>query len=451
MAVLGGLMSAGQYEAWDQMGEILAEDDFFSPQHRTVFSAMKRLANRAAPMDRIAVLDELRSHGALGKAGGEDYLEIIEASAVGWRGVRGHAEIVAALATRRRLIHVANRIQALAFEPGDMSPDKLLHNADAELLQIATERLQSNDPINVSTLLSEALEKVERQHASPGVITGAPSGWRDLDRKTSGFQKGDLVVLAARPAMGKTAMALNIAEQLAMVDNPEPVLFFSLEQPREQLALRLISSLVRIDVSKLRTGYYKPEDRVRVSHAANVMSDRPLYFDDTSRASPNYIRTRARRLKHDCSGLALIIVDYLQLMETGGKFESRTLEISSLTKQLKSIARELETPILALSQLNRELERRPDKRPILADLRESGSIEQDADVVMFIYRDEIYNKDSKDKGTAELIVAKHRNGPTGMVTLTFLKELTKFESHSDTEDYEDGYDSLGDAAPDDMH
>ena len=444
-------MSAGQYEAWDQMGDVLTDDDFFSPQHRTVFSAMKRLANRAAPMDRIAVLDELRSHGDLIKAGGEDYLDIIEASAVGWRGVRGHAEIVAALATRRRLIQVANRIQALAFEPGDLTPASLLHSADAELLEIATERLQANDPVDVSTLLSEAVQKAEELNANPGLVTGSPSGWEDLDRKTSGFQKGDLVVLAARPAMGKTSMALNIAEQLVLRDDPKPVLFFSLEQPREQLALRLISSLARIDMSRLRTGFYRPDDRVRVSHSAKMMAERPLYFDDSSRATPNYIRTRARRLKHDCDGLALVIVDYLQLMETGRKFESRTLEISNLTRQLKSIARELEVPILALSQLNRELERRPDKRPNLADLRESGSIEQDADLVMFIYRDEVYHKESTQKGKAELIVAKHRNGPTGTVTLTFLRELTKFESHtSNADDFEDGYDSLEDAETDDM-
>ncbi|MCE2436394.1 MAG: replicative DNA helicase [Pseudomonadales bacterium] len=444
MAVLGSLMTCGEFEAWDLLQDALQEEDFFLPEHRTLFGAFARLAERAAQMNRIAVLDELRSHGEVDKAGGPDYLAIVESSTVGWRGVRGHAKIVASLATRRRLIRVANDIQSMAFEPGDLTPDQLLQRADQELLKIAADRLTGDEPVDVTTLLQAAVQRVRDIHEQPGLLTGAPTGWKALDNMTSGFQPGDLVVLAARPAMGKTAMALNIAEQLVMRDAAKPVLFFSLEQPREQLALRLISSLGRIDLSKLRNGYYHVEDQARVGHAATLMADKPLYFDDSSLATPNYVRTRARRIWREQGGLALIVVDYLQLMTSAGKHETRTLEISSLTRDLKSIARELEVPVLALAQLNRDLEKRTDRRPRLADLRESGSIEQDADIVMFIYRDEVYNPNSRDKGIAELSLAKQRNGPIGKVILSFVKEITKFEPAPDE------YGELGDDEGDNM-
>ena len=338
-----------------------------------------------------------------------------------------YSHIVREHSTMRRIITAANRIAESAFAPDGRPSDEVLNQAEQEVFQISESRLKDGGPENVVPLLSRAVERIEHLYANRSPITGLPTGFDDLDKKTAGFQPSDLIIIAARPSMGKTALAVNIVEHASMVGEGA-VLVFSMEMPSEQIVMRMLSSLGRIDQTRMRTGDMHEDDWPRFTAAVSQLKDKPLYIDDTPALSPNDIRTRARRVARESGGLGLIVVDYLQLMRGSGPFENRTNEISEISRSLKAIAKELRVPLVALSQLNRGLENRTDKRPVMADLRESGAIEQDADVILFIYRDEVYNPDSADQGVAEIIIGKQRNGPIGTCRMSFIPNLTKFEN-----------------------
>jgi len=327
----------------------------------------------------------------------------------------------------RRIITAANRIAESAFARDGRPSDEVLNLAEQEVFRISESRLKDGGPENVVPLLTRAVERIEHLYATRSPITGLPTGFDDLDKKTAGLQPSDLIIIAARPSMGKTALAVNIVEHASMVGDGA-VLVFSMEMPSEQIVMRMLSSLGRIDQTRMRTGDMHEDDWPRFTAAVSQLKDKKLYIDDTPALSPNDIRTRARRVARESGGLGLIVVDYLQLMRGSGPFENRTNEISEISRSLKAIAKELRVPLVALSQLNRGLENRTDKRPMMADLRESGAIEQDADLILFIYRDEVYNPDSADKGVAEIIIGKQRNGPIGSCRLSFIDNLTKFEN-----------------------
>ncbi len=338
-----------------------------------------------------------------------------------------YAQIVREHSTLRQLISAANRIAETAFAPDGKPSGELLDMAEQEVFRIAEGRLRDSGPEKVVPLLQRAVERIEKLYETRNPITGVATGFDDLDKKTAGLQPSDLVIIAARPSMGKTALAVNIVEH-AVMEGSGAVLMFSLEMPSEQIVMRMLSSLGRIDQTRMRTGDMHEDDWPRFTSAVSQLKDKPLYLDDTPALTPNDIRTRARRVARESGGLGLVVVDYLQLMRGSGTVENRTNEISEISRSLKAIAKELRCPVVALSQLNRGLEGRTDKRPVMADLRESGAIEQDADVILFIYRDEVYNPESEQKGIAEIIIGKQRNGPIGMCRLSYIGNLTKFEN-----------------------
>jgi len=336
----------------------------------------------------------------------------------------------------RQLIAVGSEISTSAFEPGGRDATRLISDAEQKVFEIAERGARGQQGFrSIRSLLTDTVERIDALFQSDSAITGLATGLSEFDDKTAGLQNGDLIIIAARPSMGKTALAMNIAEHAAIRDQI-PTAIFSMEMPGEQLAMRLISSLARIDQTRVRTGRLQDDDWPRITSAMSLMSEAPMFIDDTPALTPTEIRARARRLKRE-HGLGLILVDYLQLMQTGGQAENRTNEISEISRGLKALAKEMNVPVIALSQLNRNLEQRPNKRPVMSDLRESGGIEQDADVIAFIYRDEVYNEDSPDKGTAEVIISKQRNGPTGTCRLTFLGQYTRFENF--ISEHDEGY------------
>ncbi len=424
-SVLGGLMLNN--DAWFNVAEIISEQDFYRSQHRLIFESMTDLANDNNPMDAVTVSERLQSRGVLDKAGGLAYLGELAEGTPGASNVVAYARIVSEHSTLRQLIGAANRIAESAFAPEGRPSQELLDMAEQEVFRIAEGRLQDGGPEKVPVLLTRAVERIEKLFTSRNPITGLPTGFDDLDKKTAGLQSSDLIVVAGRPSMGKTAFAMNMVEH-AVMDGGAAVLVFSMEMPAEQLILRMLSSLGRIDQTRLRTGDMHEDDWPRFTSAVSQLKDKLLYIDDTPALSPNDIRTRARRVSRESGGLGLIVVDYIQLMRGSTKAENRTNEISEISRSLKAIAKELRCPLIAISQLNRALENRPNKRPLMADLRESGAIEQDADLILFIYRDEVYNQDSEDKGIAEIIIGKQRNGPIGSLRLSFIGNLTKFEN-----------------------
>ncbi|NIN40232.1 MAG: replicative DNA helicase, partial [Gammaproteobacteria bacterium] len=369
----------------------------------------------------------LQSKGLLDKAGGNAYLGELAESIPGTSNVVAYAQIVREHSTLRQLISAANRIAETAFAPDGKPSGELLDMAEQEVFRIAEGRLRDSGPEKVVPLLQRAVERIEKLYETRNPITGVATGFDDLDKKTAGLQPSDLVIIAARPSMGKTALAVNIVEH-AVMEGSGAVLMFSLEMPSEQIVMRMLSSLGRIDQTRMRTGDMHEDDWPRFTSAVSQLKDKPLYLDDTPALTPNDIRTRARRVARESGGLGLVVVDYLQLMRGSGTVENRTNEISEISRSLKAIAKELRCPVVALSQLNRGLEGRTDKRPVMADLRESGAIEQDADVILFIYRDEVYNPESEQKGIAEIIIGKQRNGPIGMCRLSYIGNLTKFEN-----------------------
>jgi len=425
-AVLGGLMIDNQ--AWDQIGDLIHEEDFYRRDHRQLFQAINALASENKPYDVVTLADWLEGRDELNDIGGRAYLGTLNLETPSAVNIRAYAEIVHEYSVLRQLIGVGKEIADSAYHSGGASSKELVDKAESLVFQIADHGDQGKKgfaPIN--QLLTKAIDKVEELFNSDEKITGISSGFADFDNKTSGLQRSDLVIVAGRPSMGKTSFAMNLAENAVLSNNKYSVAVFSMEMPGEQLAIRMMSSLGRVNQKNVRTGELQPEDWPRLTSAIGMLSETRLFIDDTPGLTPTDLRARARRLQRE-HGLDMIIVDYLQLMQVSGGGENRAAEISLISRSLKSLAKELNVPIIALSQLNRSVEQRPDKRPVMSDLRESGSIEQDADVIIFIYRDEVYNPESNEKGTAEIIIRKQRNGPTGTLRLAFLGEFTRFEN-----------------------
>ena len=422
-SVLGGLMLNDQH--WFDLVDILQPSDFYRNQHQLIYQAMIELANQDEALDAITVSEKLKSKSILEKAGGIEYLGQLAESSTGASNVLAYARIIRERSVLRQLIGAANQIADSAFSTEGKDSETLLEKAEQAIFSISEREGSAEGPMGIDSLLTRAVERIEILSESKGAITGIATGFKDLDQRTSGLQKADLVVVAARPSMGKTAFAINIAEYAAMSD--KSVLVFSMEMPAEQIILRMISSLGRIDQTHLRNGDLQDDDWTRFTGAVSQLKDKKFYIDDTAALTPAVMRSRARRVARETGGLDLIVVDYLQLMRTGTPNENRVNEISEISRGLKALAKEINCPVVALSQLNRQLESRPDKRPLNADLRESGAIEQDADVILFIYRDQVYNEDTEDLGIAEIIIGKQRNGPIGRLKLKFTEHLTKFE------------------------
>jgi replicative DNA helicase len=385
----------------------------------------------------VTLVEALDSLNELDNAGGLDYLSDLAGNARGTANIHAYTDIIRERAILRRLISVANNIADTGYNTGGKKAAEILNGAEQQVFNIRDERPKDQGPVPINPLLTKAVDRVDELAGLDGSLTGLASGYQDLDEMTSGWQKSDLVIVAGRPSMGKTAFAMNLVEN-AVLTGEQPVLVFSLEMPSESLIFRLLSSIGRINQTKLRTGQLTEEDWPGFNNAVAKLKDRPLFIDDSASVSPMEMRARARRIVREHGQLGMIVVDYLQLMQIKGTNENRVNEISEISRSLKLLAREFECPVIALSQLNRGLEQRPNKRPQMSDLRESGAIEQDADLITFIYRDEVYNEDSPDKGMAEIIIGKHRNGPIGTVRLSFLGEFTRFESHVQPR-YDDSY------------
>ena len=424
-SVLGGLMLDNR--AWDQVVDRLREIDFYRNEHRLIFRAMAKLMEQHRPIDVLTLAELLKEKQELEQTGGDVYLFELANHTPSTANIVAYADIVRERSVLRQLISTAQDIADNAFNPHGRSIAELIDSAERSVFSISEQGTKAGGPTNIKEFLARAMDKIDALFHANTPITGVPTGYHDFDMLTAGLQPSDMVVIAGRPSMGKTAFAMNIAENVA-IKNQLPVLVFSMEMPGEALVMRLLSSLCRIDQQRIRTGKLEDDDWPRISSTVSMLSEAPLFIDDTPALSPAEMRARARRLTKEQGQLGLIVVDYLQLMQVPGFSENRTAEISEISRSLKGIAKELKVPVIALSQLNRGLEQRADKRPVMSDLRESGAIEQDADLIVFIYRDEVYNSDSPDKGTAEIIIAKQRNGPIDKVRLTFLGQYTSFES-----------------------
>ncbi len=430
-ALLGGLLLDNT--AWDRVADVITATDFYRDEHRRIFQHISQLIANGRPADVVTVFESLQKTGEADAAGGMAYLAELAALTPSASNARRYAEIIRERAILRQLIAVADEIAAAALAPMGRDAKTILDEAERKIFEIAEAGARSAAGfVPISSVLKQVVERVESlyERQDLGDITGIPTGYLDLDDKTSGLQPSDLIIVAGRPAMGKTTFALNIAEHVALRAGL-PVAIFSMEMPASQLALRFLASVGRIDMQKLRRGRLTDEDWSRLTAALGKLAEAPIYIDETAGLNPIDLRARARRLARQFGGkLGLIVVDYLQLMVGTRESDNRANELSEISRAIKTLAKELNVPVIALSQLNRSLEQRPNKRPVMSDLRESGAIEQDADLIMFIYRDEVYHPDSPDKGTAEIIIAKHRNGPTGTVRLAFLGEYTRFENYA---------------------
>jgi len=424
-SILGGLLLDNS--KWDVVGDKVIEDDFYRQDHRQIYRVIARLANEGRPVDVVTVAEELERINELENSGGMAYLGELVEKTPSATNVRAYAEIVHERAVLRRLIAVSGEISDSAFNTQGRSTTDLLDEAERKVFQISESRSgQEGGPQSVNPVLTKTLERIDELFNSTDSITGVTTGFKDLDEMTSGLQPSDLVIVAARPSMGKTAFAMNLVESV-LIKGEKPVLVFSMEMPADSILMRMISSLGQINQTRVRSGKLEEDDWPRLTSAVSMLKDRPLYIDDTAGLSPTELRSRARRVAREIKqDFGMIMIDYLQLMQVPGMNEGRTAEISEISRSLKALAKELNCPVVALSQLNRGLEQRTDKRPMNSDLRESGAIEQDADVIMFIYRDEYYNEDSQDKGIAEIIIGKQRNGPVGKIKLSFQGQYTKF-------------------------
>ena len=425
-SVLGGLML--ENSAWDKIADLISEDDFYRLDHKLIFKAIGEQVEQAKPYDAVTLADRLDLKDELDKVGGLAYLGMLAKNTPSAANVKAYAELVRERSVLRQLIAVGTEIANAGYQPEGRTSRELLDNAEKNVFEIADQAVRSRGGMNsVKHHASEAFKMVEKLFNSKEPITGVPTGFTEFDRMTSGLQGSDLIIVAGRPSMGKTTFAMNVAEHAA-IKNKTAVAVFSMEMSGDSLALRMMSSLGRIDQHKVRTGQLDDQDWDRLMSSMGMLSDAPIYIDETPALSPLELRARARRLQRE-SNLGLIVIDYMQLMQGNGRAENRTNEVSEISRSLKALAKELHVPVICLSQLNRSLEQRPNKRPVMSDLRESGSIEQDADVIVFIYRDEVYNDDSPDAGTAEIIIGKQRNGPTGTCRLTFLGKYTRFENY----------------------
>lgn len=438
-SVLGGLMLDN--EAWDRVSEKVVEQDFYLRSHRFIFSAMLRLAESNQPIDLITVSESLEANQQLDDIGGFAYLGEIAKNTPSAANILAYAEIVRERAVVRDMIAVAHDIADAGYDTQGRTSAELLDFAETKVFKIAEQRANANEgPEPINNILAKTIDKIDALYRSPqNGITGLSTGYVDLDKMTNGLQPSDLIIVAARPSMGKTTFAMNLAEHAAITSD-KPVLIFSLEMPSDQIMMRMLASLGRINQTKVRTGQLEDEDWARLSSAIELLNTKgKMYIDDASGLTPTEVRSRARRVAREHGGLSMIMVDYLQLMTVPGLSENRTLEIAEISRSLKALAKELKVPVVALSQLNRSLEQRADKRPVNSDLRESGSIEQDADLIMFIYRDEVYHEDSQDKGLAEIIIGKQRNGPIGKVRLTFHGHFSRFDNYAGSARFEDEY------------
>ena len=432
--MLGGVML--DERAWDRIADIVVGGDFYRPDHRLIFAAMGELVERTQPLDALTVGDHLQRQGKLDDAGGRAYLARLVGSTPGATNIRSYASIVREHAMLRQLIEVGGDIAASAYDTEGRQVAELVDLAEQRVFKIAEGgQRRGSGFIALKDIVEPSIDRLDALSNSEDGITGVATGFEDLDKRTAGLQAGDLVVIAGRPSMGKTTLALNIAENAA-IGHELPIGIFSMEMPKEQVTLRMIGSIGRVDQSHLRSGRLTEEDWTRINSAVSMMSNAPIFVDDAPGLTPTEVRARSRRLKRE-HGLGLIVVDYLQLMQVSGSTENRATEISEISRSLKSLARELSVPVVALSQLNRSVEQRNDKRPVMSDLRESGAIEQDADVIIFIYREEVYDSETLKKGVADIIIAKQRNGPIGMFPLTFKGEFTRFENHI-SNDYSEG-------------
>lgn len=429
-SVLGGLMLDN--ERWDIIAERVVTRDFYNRAHGLIFDEMQRLLEHGKPIDLITLSESLEQQGKQEEVGGFAYLAELTKNTPSAANIGAYADIVRERAVVREMIAVANAIADAGYEPQGRSSEALLDLAESRVFQIAESRASKDEgPKNIEQILEATVSRIESLYKQPHEgITGVDTGFQDLNKKTAGLQPSDLVIVAARPSMGKTTFAMNLCENAAMLQD-KPVLIFSLEMPGEQIMMRMLASLARVDQTRIRTGQLDDEDWARISSAIGILLEKKnMYIDDSSGLTPTEVRSRARRIFREQGGLSLIMVDYLQLMRVPSVSDNRTLEIAEISRSLKALAKELQVPVVALSQLNRSLEQRADKRPVNSDLRESGSIEQDADLIMFIYRDEVYNEDSDHKGIAEIIIGKQRNGPIGKVRLTFNGQWSRFDNYA---------------------
>jgi replicative DNA helicase len=436
-AVLGGLMLDN--EGWDKVAENVTEEDFYRKEHRYIFRAISQLASKMEPFDVVTVSEMLETMGEIDTVGGLAYVGMLAKDTPTAANIDSYAKIVRDRSVLRQLIHVGTTISGSVFNPDGQETSQLLENAERQVFEIAEQQQRGKSGfVPVRSLLAKAVDKIESLYEQDNPITGVSTGFTDFDEMTSGLQAADLVIVAGRPSMGKTTFAMNLAENVA-IKAKKPVAVFSMEMPGDQLAMRMMSSLGRIDQHKVRTGKLDDDEWPRMTSAINLLAETQLFIDDTPALTPTEVRSRSRRLMREHGQLGLIVLDYLQLMQSPSSGENRVQQISDISRNLKTLAKELNVPVVALSQLNRNLEQRPNKRPVMSDLRESGSIEQDADVIVFIYRDEVYNEDSADKGVAEIIIGKQRNGPIGTSRLTFLGQYTRFENYTGYQYDNEGY------------
>jgi replicative DNA helicase len=429
-SVLGGLLL--EATALDKITDLVQPDDFYRQEHRLIFRQIVRLSEQAKPVDVITVAEALEIAGELDKVGGLPYLGGLAQNVPSAANIRRYGEIVRERSIMRKLAEVGSDIASSAYNPTGRDAAQLLDEAESKVFEIAEAGSKGKQGfLPMPPLLTQVVERIETLYARDNTsdVTGIATGFTDLDRKTSGLHPGDLVIIAGRPSMGKTALAINIAENVAM-DSKLPVAIFSMEMGATQLVMRMIGSVGKLNQQDLRTGKLQDDDWGRLTQALGKLNDAPIYIDESAALSSLDLRARSRRLHRQNNGLGLIVVDYLQLMSSnvGKASENRATEISEISRSLKALAKELQVPVIALSQLNRSLEQRTDKRPVMSDLRESGAIEQDADLILFIYRDEVYNSDSPSQGKAEIIIGKQRNGPIGKVELAFRGEYTRFDN-----------------------
>ena len=440
-AVLGGIMLSNQH--WDGIAERVIAEDFYTFAHKAIFQTMEELMRNQTPIDLITLDQALKAKGISDSVGGFAYLADLSNNTPNAINILAYAEIVREKAILRELIAVGNRIAENSYSPKGKDIKMVLDEAEREVFAIAEKRSSSTEgPQNVLSVLESTIARIETlgKLENHNGVTGVTTGFVELDKKTAGLQPSDLIIVAARPSMGKTTFAMNLCENAAMASD-KPVLVFSLEMPAEQIMMRMIASLARVDQTKIRTGQNLEEaEWSKIASVFGMFKQKNnLYIDDSSGLTPTELRSRARRVYRENGGLSMIMVDYLQLMRAPAFSDNRTLEIAEISRSLKALAKELEFPVIALSQLNRTLEQRADKRPVNSDLRESGSIEQDADLIMFIYRDEVYNDNSEDKGVAEIIIGKQRNGPIGRVRLAFNGQFSRFDNLAEQREYRDDY------------
>lgn len=430
---LGGLLIDNN--AWDRVADKVTKHDFYRPVHQIIFEEMARLAESGTPFDVVTLADSLTHKGKIEQIGGMAYLIELSKNTPGIANLGAYAEIIAERAILRNLLEVAHDLAGNIYAPEGRSSQDLLDEAERKVFAISEHRMRQDGPESISKMMPLVVSKLDELMQNHGGITGIATGYGDLDRTTSGLQAADVVIVAGRPSMGKTTFAMNIAENVAM-HSDKPVLVFSMEMPKEALLLRMLSSLARVDQSELRSGQLQEHAWSTVFSTINMMTEHMnLFIDDTPALTPTDLRSRARRLAREHGGIRLIVIDYLQLMRVPHLNDNRVNEVSEISRNIKALAKELHVPVIALSQLSRKCEDRNDKRPVMSDLRESGSIEQDADLVMFVYRDEVYHPDTEEKGMAEILIRKHRNGPTGDLRLTFLGQNCRFENYSPQEVY----------------